>query len=75
MGLGNSASSKNDHTRRNSFALAEFHQHPHWPAGMRVGFLLTGLWLAGYEGMKNEMETTMMDYIGTTIRIHAFIPS
>ena len=59
----NSASSKNDHTRRNSFAIAEFHQHPRWPAGMRVRFLLTGLWLAGYEGMKHKMETTMMDYM------------
>ena len=48
-------------------------------------------WLAGNEGMEKKMETTMgffgvegiekkmetttMGYIGTTVRIHSFIPS
>ena len=27
------------------------------------------------EGMEKNMETTIMGYIGTTIRIHSFIPS
>ena len=53
---------------------------------------MTGLWLAGNEGMEQKMETTIMGlgcrarmekrietttkgYIGTTIRIHSFIPS
>ena len=34
-----------------------------------------GLWLAGNEGMGKKMETTIMSYIGITIRIHADIPS
>ena len=29
----------------------------------------------GVEGMEKTMETTMMGYIGTTVRIHSFIPS
>ena len=33
------------------------------------------LWLAGNEVMEKKMETTIMGYIGTTIRIHSFIPS
>ena len=37
--------------------------------------LNTGLWLAGNEGMGKKMETPTMGYIGTTIRIHSFIPS
>ena len=36
----------------------------------------TGLWLAGNEGMEKTMETTIMGYIGTSIRIPSFfIPS
>ena len=35
--------------------------------------LLTFLWLAGNEGMEKKMETTIMGYIGTTIRIHSFL--
>ena len=35
----------------------------------------TGLWLTGNEGMEKNMETAIMGYIGTTIRIHSFIPS
>ena len=35
---------------------------------------VTGLWLSGDEGMEKKMETTIMGYIGTTIRIHSFIP-
>ena len=33
------------------------------------------LWLAGGEGIGKNMETTIMGYIGTTIRIQSFIPS
>ena len=33
------------------------------------------LWLAGNEGMDKTMETTIKDYIGTTIRIHPFFHS
>ena len=39
---------------------------------------MSGLWLAGNEGIEKKMETTettTMGYIGTTIRIHPFIPS
>ena len=36
---------------------------------------LTYLWLAGNEGREKKMETTIMGYIGTTVRIHFFIPS
>ena len=36
---------------------------------------LSGLWLAGNEGMEKNMEIAVMGYIGTTIRIHSFIPS
>ena len=37
--------------------------------------VLAGLWLAGDEGMEKRTETTIMGYIGITIRIHSFIPS
>ena len=33
------------------------------------------LWLAGNEVMEKDMETTIVGYIGATIRIHSFIPS
>ena len=33
------------------------------------------LLLAGNEGMEESMETTIMRYAGTILRIHAFIPS
>ena len=39
-----------------------------------VGFMqdsFNGLCLAGHEGMEKKMETTIMGYIGTTIRIHS----
>ena len=36
---------------------------------------VTGLWLAGNEGMKKKMETTMMGYLETTVRIHSFLPT
>ena len=36
---------------------------------------LTGLGLAGNEGMEKNIETTKMGFIGTTIRIHSCIPS
>ena len=36
---------------------------------------ITGLWLAGKEGMEKKMETTKMGYLGTTTRIYLFIPS
>ena len=36
---------------------------------------LTGLWLAGNGGMETKMEATIIGYIGTTVRIHSFIPS
>ena len=35
----------------------------------------TYLWFAGNEGMETKMATTMVGYIGTTSRIHSFIPS
>ena len=35
----------------------------------------THLWLAGNEGMETNMETTIMGYIGNTIRIHSFTPT
>ena len=31
--------------------------------------------LAGNEGVETNMEITVMDYIGTTSRMHSFIPS
>ena len=31
--------------------------------------------LAGNQGMEKKMETAIMGYIGTTVRIHSFIPS
>ena len=37
--------------------------------------LLTGLWLAGNEGMEKKTETTILGYIGSSVRIHSFIPS
>ena len=33
-----------------------------------------GLCLAGNEGMEKQMETAIMDYIGTTRRIQSFFP-
>ena len=33
------------------------------------------IWLAGNEGMEKKVETFITGYIGTTIRIHSFIPS
>ena len=36
---------------------------------------ITGFWLAGNEGVEKNMETTIMGYLGTTTRIHSFIPS
>ena len=33
------------------------------------------VWLAGNEGVANNMETTIMGYIGTPVRIHSFTPS
>ena len=35
-------------------------------------FRFSGLWLAGNGGMEKKMETTIMGYIGTTIRVHSF---
>ena len=32
-------------------------------------------WLAGNEGMENNMETTIMGHIGATTRIYCFFPS
>ena len=29
----------------------------------------------GNEGMEKNMETTIMGYIGTTVRIHSLVPS
>ena len=36
---------------------------------------LSGLWLAGNEGMEKNMESTIMGYTRITKRIHSFIPS
>ena len=33
------------------------------------------LWLAGSAGMEKKMENVIMEYMGTTGRIHSFIPS
>ena len=54
-------------------------EHPqlrekHHPIGGRH-MEATCLWLAGNEGLEKKMETTMMAFTGTTIRIHSFIPS
>ena len=35
-----------------------------------IGFRVWGL-----EGMEKKLETTRMGYMGTTVRIHSFIPS
>ena len=35
----------------------------------------TGPWFAGNEGMEKNMETTIMGYIGTALRIRSFIRS
>ena len=50
--------------------------------GFRVwglGFMIHGpysyIWLAGNEGLEPKVETVIVGYIGTTIRIHSFIPS
>ena len=32
-------------------------------------------WLAGNERMEKKMETMIIEYIVTTVRIHSFIPS
>ena len=34
----------------------------------------SGLWSAGNDGMGKEMETTLLGYTGTAIRILSFIP-
>ena len=41
---------------------------------MRMALKSTGLWLAGNQGLDKKMETTIMGYIGISIRIHSFIP-
>ena len=41
-----------------------------------MAFGLLGLgFRVGLEGMEKKMETTKQGYIGTTIRIHSFMPS
>ena len=40
-----------------------------WKLGVCRG--ITYLWLAGNEGMEKKMETTVLDYIANTIRIHS----
>ena len=32
-------------------------------------------WLAGKEGMEENMEASIMAYMGTTITVHSFIPN
>ena len=44
-----------------------------YPFSEYVPFSYLGL--AGNERMEKTMETTTMGYIGTTLRIHSFIPS
>ena len=34
-----------------------------------------GFRVSGLEGVEKKMETTVMGYVGTTIRIHSFFPS
>ena len=47
-----------------------------WRLGcIMYGLGFTYLWSAGNGGMEKEIETTIMGYIRTTIRIHSFIPS
>ena len=41
----------------------------------RLPRLLPGLWLAGNEGTAKKRERINMGFIGTTIKIHSFIPS
>ena len=36
---------------------------------------ITGLWSAGNEGTERKMETNIMGFIGTLVRIHSLIPS
>ena len=43
------------------------------PPEMHMPMLHNGFWVAGTEGME-KMETTIVCYIGTTIKIHSFIP-
>ena len=40
----------------------------------QMGGELTYLWLAGNEGIDKKMETTIIGHLGTTVRIHPFIP-
>ena len=42
-----------------------------WKLGVYSGYLCS----AGNEGMEKKMDTTIMGYVGTTLRIHSFIPS
>ena len=44
-----------------------------WPLEYCRG--LTGVWLAGNEGVEKKMEIAIMGFIGTTIRLNSFIPS
>ena len=45
-----------------------------WGLGFRVWGLGFRVWLAGNGGMEQDMETTIMGYIGTTMSIYSFIP-
>ena len=74
MSNGYIAGSKDDHPVRKQLTQAYFFTqtdegrkvHPQWQ--------FTYLWLAGNEGMEKKMETTIMGYVGTSIRIQSFIP-
>ena len=52
--------------------LIHFDSYPVEP--LSASKSIAGLWLAGKEGMEKKMETTIMGHIGTTIRVHSFIP-
>ena len=41
----------------------------------RRALALAYVWLAGNDGMEKKMETSIMDYLGITMRIHSIIPS
>ena len=59
-----------DFAKRDSEAAAEAPGN-----NLDLRAIISYLWLAGDEDMEKYMETTIMGYIGTTIRTHSFITS
>ena len=56
------------------YTYAHPHTHAHAATVLILKSKASYFRLAGNEGMKN-METSLMGYVGTTMRIHSFIPS